>query len=496
MVQVIVMPKLGLNQDEGVLVTWYKKEGESVKKGEPFFAIETDKTTMDMEATGDGVVRKLLCEEGETVPVTVPIVIVAAADEDISDALAQAGAQLQPAEAPPEAPPEPKPEPKKRDRSGPKVKEQEDPSTITRLTGEAVYNEIMKDMQEKPAEPAASPVKKAAASTSGIIISPRARGLAAELGLDLNKLANEINGTGYEGGICEADVRNYAKSAKTTPVAKAMAAEAGLDIYGIGGSGSAGRVMKRDVKRAIERQGTGVFSTDGKEILEEVPYKGVRRIIGERLAQSMSDAPHVFFTQKVDMSALLKTRKYINDTQEQKTSVTDYIALAVIIALQKYPELNSSLIGDKIFVYSSVNLGIAVAAPGGLIVPVVKEAQKLTFNQLAAESSALVAKARESKLSPEEYTGGTFTISNLGMFGVDNFTAIINPPEAGILAVSAVKDEAVVVADDDTRDKKIEIRPMMNIQLSADHRVADGLLAAQFVTEIQKLLEAPIGMFI
>ena len=188
-------------------------------------------------------------------------------------------------------------------------------------------------------------------------------------------------------------------------------------------------------------------------------------------------------------------RKTINGAQATKTSVTDYIARATIKTLQKFPEMNASLVGDKIQRYRSVNLGIAVAAPTGLIVPVVKNAQDLSIPQLSGAASVLFEKARGGKLSPAEYSGGTFTISNLGMFGIENFTAIINPPEVGILAISATHDRPAVETDADG-NKTVVIKPMMNITLSVDHRVIDGLLAAQFVTEVKRLLENPIELMI
>ena len=175
--------------------------------------------------------------------------------------------------------------------------------------------------------------------------------------------------------------------------------------------------------------------------------------------------------------------------------MTDYIARATVIALQKYPEMNASLIGDKIVKYKSVNLGIAVASPTGLIVPNVKNAQNLSVVELSKASTPLFDKARAGKLAYDEYNGGTFTISNLGMFGIENFTAIINPPEVGILAISSTKDEPAVIVNA-AGEKEIAIRPMMNIQLTVDHRLIDGLLAAQFVTEIKKLLESPISLMV
>jgi pyruvate dehydrogenase E2 component (dihydrolipoamide acetyltransferase) len=213
------------------------------------------------------------------------------------------------------------------------------------------------------------------------------------------------------------------------------------------------------------------------------------------MAQSKFTAPHLYFTQKINVEKLLDLRKEINAAQEKKTSVTDYIAKAVINAIRKYPDFNVSLIEDKIVKYKSINLGIAVAAPGGLIVPVIKNANDKSVVELSNDAGALFEKARTGKLAPDEYTGGTFTISNLGMFGIENFTAIINPPEAAILAVSATKDEPVVVTDA-VGGKTVDIKPMMNITLTVDHRLVDGLLAAQFVAELKRLLENPIELLI
>ncbi|MDF3002468.1 MAG: dihydrolipoamide acetyltransferase [Bacillota bacterium] len=364
-----------------------------------------------------------------------------------------------------------------------------------------------------------------------IKITPRARRCAQEKGIDLKRL--NIKGTGYQGGISEKDILDYLASAKirVTPVAAKIAADQGINLEGIAGSGASGKIMKKDLMAegtakgtaaagaststgaaaagvssfggskadtSIEStvgSGTGQLTPDGKEIKDILPYSGIRKIIGDRLAKSKFTAPHLYFTQKVDLEKLLALRKQINGSQEKKTSVTDYIAKAVIKCLQKYPDMNASLEGDQIIRYQSVNLGIAVAAPGGLIVPVVKNANHKTVVQLSSEAGVLFDKARNGKLAPFEYTGGTFTVSNLGMFGIENFTAIINPPEVGILAVSATKDEAVVVLHEDGT-KTIEIKPMMNVTLTVDHRVIDGLLAAQFVTDVKKLLESPIQLLV
>lgn len=348
-------------------------------------------------------------------------------------------------------------------------------------------------------------------------ITPRAKRVAIEKGLNIDSL--NIKGTGFDGGICEKDILDHLERSavtdtfvssgteavfamrKATPVAQKMAEAKGIALEEVLGTGIHGKITKQDLlgldqkPAAAEAETKGDITSDGKEIMERVPYSGVRKIIGDRLSQSKFTAPHLYFTQKVNLEKLLTLRKEINEAQDKKTSVTDYIAKAVIITLQKYPEMNASLVGETIEKYKSVNLGIAVAAPGGLIVPVVKNAQRKTILEISKESSALFDKARTGKLAPGEYTGGTFTISNLGMFGIENFTAIINPPEVGILAISATKDEPYVETDDQG-EKKLTIKPMMNITLTVDHRIIDGLLAAQFVTEIKRLLEKPIELML
>ncbi len=469
MAEIIIMPKLGFNMDEGKLVEWYKNEGDAVKKGEPLFSVETDKTNMDIEATGDGIVKALLIAAGDKIPVTLPIAVVAAEGEDASAEIAKAKADL---------------------AAGGVATGAEE----TAATGAAT--EDLPKAEAKKVTPQAADGKKK--------ITPRARRVAAENDLDLSTA--DIIGTGWAGGICEKDVLEYLASnkVKISPLAKAMADKEGVDISVIKGTGANGKIMKCDVEAALTAKPAAApavqaaeakFSEDGKEILEEIPYAGVRKVIGDRLAQSKFTAPHLYFTQKVDLTELLKLRKQVNEAQEKKTSVTDYIARATVIALQKYPEMNSSLVGDKIVKYKSVNLGIAVASPTGLIVPNIKDAQNLSVVELSKASTPLFDKARAGKLAYNEYNGGTFTISNLGMFGIENFTAIINPPEVGILSISSTKDEPAVIVNA-AGEKEIAIRPMMNIQLTVDHRLIDGLLAAQFVTEIKKMLESPISLMV
>jgi pyruvate dehydrogenase E2 component (dihydrolipoamide acetyltransferase) len=461
--EIIIMPKLGFNMSEGKLIKWYKQEGDFLKKGEPLFCIETDKTNIDIEGTGDGIVLRLLITEGDTVPVTTPICVVGDSNEDVDMILTQGKVQT------------------------PRSQEERAIPDPVQAGGQPERGFVSPELRDK----------------GKIKITPRAKRVALEMKIPVEEWSN-ISGTGFQAGICEKDLLAYAKTrdkkAKASPLAKKIASENDLDIRGIYGSGAAGKIMAEDVRNALTKEGAAQGlnredTEDGRVIRESLPYAGIRRIIGERLSMSASTAPHVYFTQKVNMEKLLNARKQVNEASSVKVSVTDFIVRAVTMALEKYPGVNASLDGDTILQFESVNVGVAVAAPGGLIVPNIKNAEKMSLVEIAEASALLIDKAREGKLLPSEYAGGTFTISNLGMFGIDNFTAIINPPEAAILAISATKEEPIVVVDQEGK-KDIQIKPMMNIQLSADHRIIDGLLAAQFTAEMKVLLENPMGLLI
>ncbi|MEL7650192.1 MAG: 2-oxo acid dehydrogenase subunit E2 [Sedimentibacter sp.] len=460
MAEIIIMPKLGFNMSVGKLVSWYMNEGDQVKKGDPVFAVETDKTSIDIEATQDGFFRKKFIEEGESVNVTLPIAIIADKNENIDEIINDCLAQL--------------------GNKGAESNEEAKAQTLAAVKQEAV----------------------SITSVDGKIkITPRARRMAAEKGVDITEL--NIVGTGYKGGISEKDLLDYLANnkVKVTPLAKKLAEVENIDIKDALGSGINGKILKKDVEALIKREDIQETAAsdetfiNGKEVLEISEYTGVRKIIGDRLSQSFVTSPHVFFTQKINLQKLLDLRKDINIVIESKTSVTDYIVKAAVKALQKYSDVNAALKGQKIIKYKTVNVGIAVAAPNGLIVPVVKNAEKMDVIEISKASGVLVEKARNGKLIPDEYTGGTFTISNLGMVGIENFTAIINPPEAAILAVSSTKDE-VVVEVGENGNREMVIRPMMNITLSADHRIIDGMLAAQFVGEIKRLLENPLSLLL
>lgn len=441
MAEVVIMPKLGFNMDEGQLVKWHKSEGEKVTKGEELFEINTDKTTISVEATTDGVVLKILVQEGETKPVFTPIAIIGEKGEDPDEILSAY------------------------------LKENEGALSDTEEQAEEV-EEVTKSEEKEETK-----VEK-------LKLTHRARKYIKEHNIDINSIAN-IKGTGFQGGITERDI-------KASPLARKVSEKLGVDLAEVAGSGHKGKILKDDVIQAFESKAK---SAGDKKIKEVLPYEGVRRIIGERLAESKFTAPHIYFTDKVDMTEFNSFREKLNAESEVKISSTDLLVFAVGKALKRFPSINSALVGDKIEIYESINIGIAVAGDKGLIVPVVKDIQTKTITEVAQLTKDLIDRARKGMLMTDEYSGGTFTISNLGMFGIGNFTAIINPPEAAILAVSSIKKRPVVKTNENG-DDEIVIRPMMNIQLSVDHRLIDGLLASQFLNYVKDLLENPINILL
>lgn len=476
MAEVIIMPKLGFNMDEGDLVCWHKKVGDTVEKGELFFEINTDKTTMPIEATTDGVVLKILVEEGETVEVFTPIAVVGAQGEDPDAALA-AGVATASVSGRPEDTDENTPAQGTASAKGGAAQGE------TQAGGAAA--QAVNGSTQGETQPVVVDIKT-------LKLTPKAKKLIQDEGLDPASI-KEIQGTGYQGGITAKDI-------KASPLARKLAEKTGVDLAAIEGSGINGKRMKADVEKAAA-MGAGtaqntasaagaLASTEEKKILSSTPYKGVRKIIGDKLAESKFTAPHLYFTDAVDTTNMTEFRKSLNAVSERKITVSDLLVYAAAKALQKYPQVNSSLVDGNIVCYKSANVGVAVAGNNGLIVPVIKNVQEKSLTQVSEENRDLVDRAKEGRLNPEEYSGGTFSISNLGMFGIDNFTAIINPPEAAILSISSVKKTPVVIEEDG--EDKIVIRPMMNIQLSVDHRLIDGLLAASFVGYMKELLENPL----
>lgn len=443
MAKVIIMPRLDFAQEDGQMGEWHKKVGETVSKGEAFFDIYTGKSVVTVDAVDNGTLLKIVVEPEETVPVFTPIAVVGELGEDADAALKAYAAENGGGEEPPaEAP-----------------------------AAEAA----------PAAEPAAS-----GEELGSLKLTPKARKLVQDEGYDPESI-RQIQGTGFQGGITYEDI-------KASPLARKIAEKNNVDLTGVSGTGTGGRIMKADVEAAMKKPAPTVDSD--KIVASRVPYSGVRQIIGQRLSQSKFTAPHLYFTDEVDTTNMTAFRKMLLEKGEAKVSVSDILIMAASKALQKYPGINSSLVDNEIVTYESTNVGMAVAGSNGLVVPVVKNVQRKTIGAVAAETRDLVARAKEGRLAPSEYSGGTFSISNLGMFGIKNFTAIINPPESAILSISSVRKTPVVVTDPETQEDRLEIRPMMNIQLSVDHRVIDGLLAAQFVGYMKELLEEPIKILL
>jgi len=441
MAEYVIMPKLGFNMDKGTLVRWVKKEGDFIKEQEVIFEVETDKTVIEVETQTSGILRKILVKEGETIPVTLPIAIIGDKDEDVSKMIEGAYQRLQ--------------------KTGVSVKDK--------------VNKEASPIKEKSQkiEPKKEEFKK---------ISPRARRKAKELGLKVQLL----KGSGSRGAVLEKDVISYYQNYKVKmgPGARKGAKKTGINLETIKSVVISERVMKKDVKEIL----TKTIGVNRGE--ERILYTGMRKIIGDRLSQSKFTAPHIYFTTSVDMSKSIKLLKKYNQNIEKKISVNDFLVFILARVLSEQPNINCSLVGEEIVYHNNINIGVAVAIKEGLIVPVVKNTNKKSLSILSKEIRKLIKLAREKKLMPDDYKGGTFTISNLGMYGIENFTAIINPPEAAILAVGEIK-RLPAVANDDKVIERIEIRSLMKVTLSVDHRLIDGVMAVSFLKKLKYYLEFP-----
>jgi pyruvate dehydrogenase E2 component (dihydrolipoamide acetyltransferase) len=472
----ILMPKPGQMTEECTLVAWHKTEGDAVKKGDLLFEIETDKSNMDVEAFEEGVLLKRLVQEGETVPVNAVCAYVGEPGEAIPAASAVAGA-VTPAPRPAGAP-------------APVVQA---PVVQAPVAWATTVGTVL-----------AAPAPQAA-SEGRLRISPRASRLAAELGLD----PRTITGSGPEGRITERDVKAAAEvagpsvassagagaagtdeGASVSPRAGRLASAAGIDPLAIAGTGRGGRIVERDVRTALGTSAGRV--APGPDVIEEPeaeprPLSRMRRIIAERLTLSATTVPQFTVTVSVDMTALVALRNELKATGTALT-VTDFIAWATAQSLVDFPDVNSRTDGASVWPRRRVHLGIAVALPSGLVVPVVRDADRRSVTDLHTRTAGLAEAARDGTLSPDDMTGSTFTISNLGMLGVDEFQAIINPGEAAILAVSSVVPTPVAIGD------AIAVRQMMKLTLTSDHRLVDGELAARFVNAIRRKLQDADGL--
>ncbi len=441
MAEVIRMPKLSDTMTDGVVASWNKKVGDTVKRGEILAEIETDKATMEFESFFNGTLLYIGIEKGQGAPVDAIIAIIGKADEDVKAILAEAEKGKAPAAAQTD---------KKEEASAvaqPDKKEEESKSD---------------KKEEKKAEPVSEnkksePVKQAATT-------------------DKSEDGEENN----DGRI------------KASPLAKKIANEKGIDLQSIQGSGGHGRVIKRDIdawhpSRIPPVMGFSNNAANAKEGFTEENVSQMRKTIAKRLSESKFNAPHFYLTMEIDMENAVSAREAINlMAAPAKISFNDMVIRACASSLRRHPKVNSSWLGDKIRYNQHVHIGVAVAVEDGLLVPVVRFADQKSFAQINAEVKELATKAKNKKLQPAEWEGNTFTISNLGMFGIEEFTAIINPPDACILAVGGIKEVPVV------KNGQVVPGKTMKVTLSCDHRVVDGATGAAFLQTFKMLMENPV----
>lgn len=482
----IKMPQLGLTMSEGTITKWFKQVGEAVNQGELLFEVATDKITNQIESTATGVLIEILVAEGGVAKVQANLAWVGSADEKVAGV------------------------------SAPAV-----------LTATEAPEQAGKDGTKEAVALAAVPAAKAPAveADGWVKASPAARKMAGDLNIDLSV----VTGTGTGGMVTEADVLGFGW-VKASPAARKAARDRGINIAMVRPSGPEGRVVERDVlthesaqpasvkasplagKLAAELAvDLGSINKDGRIMSSDVlsvaasktevtvpavaaenskPLAGIRKVISERMSASWTSAPHVHLTVEVDMTRALELKEQLVQSTGQKASVTEIVVRCATQVLKEIPIVNSSLIGDRIVLHGQVNMGIAVALEDGLIVPVIRQAETLSLKQLREKIVDLGSRARLGKLTPDEISGGTFTITNLGMFGTDHFTPIINPPESGILAVCRTVDKPVV------EKGEVVIRPMCNFVLGFDHRLIDGAVGAKFMARFRELMENPLRLLI
>jgi pyruvate dehydrogenase E2 component (dihydrolipoamide acetyltransferase) len=429
MAEIIRMPRLSDTMEEGNIVSWLKKVGDKVSPGDILAEVETDKATMELESFFSGTLLYIGQESGN-VPVDGIIAVIGEPNEDYKSLIA----------------------------------EQENTKG----------SDAKADENESQSEQNKSSVKE----------EPKAENNVAQKQEEIKAKEN----------TSESDTNRI----KASPLAKSIANEAGIDLNMVEGSGDGGRIVKKDVEnfKANPSAGKAASSVSISPVLSDnvqygdVPVSQMRKTIARRLAESKFTAPHFYLTMEINMDEAIKARNAINENSDVRISFNDFVVKASALALRKHPAVNSSWFGDKITVHKEINIGVAVAVPDGLLVPVVNHADLKSLSMINEEVKALAGKAKEKKLTPQEMQGNTFTISNLGMFDIDEFTAIINPPDACILAVGSISKKPTVKND------QLVVGNVMKVTLSCDHRVVDGATGAQFLQALKFLLENPVRMLI
>ncbi|KMO34466.1 pyruvate dehydrogenase complex dihydrolipoamide acetyltransferase [Methylobacterium aquaticum] len=492
----VLMPALSPTMEKGNLAKWLKKEGDTVKSGDVLAEIETDKATMEVEAVDEGVLAKIVVPEGTAdVPVNDLIALIAEEGEDVGSVQAGGNGQGKAAEAPAKA------EAAKTDATKTDAgrtepgKPQAPAGNETPGGGTMSYERV--DTAPEGARPAAGKANGAAPPTSGgrLFASPLARRIAKQEGLDLAA----VQGSGPHGRIIERDVRAALDGGTAKPVPQAAAKEAAAKEAAVPAAkpdpAPAPKPAAAPPSGLTAKQVMGMFEPGS---FEEVPLDGMRKTIAKRLVESKQTVPHFYLSLDVELDALLSLREQVNAGAAKdkdgkpafKLSVNDFVIKALALALQRVPAANAVWAEDRILRFRHSDVGVAVAIDGGLFTPVIRKAEQKTLSTISAEMKDLAARARTKKLKPDEYQGGTTAVSNLGMFGIKSFGAVINPPHGTILAVGA--GEARVVA----KNGAPAVVQAMTVTLSCDHRVVDGALGAELLAAFKGLIESPMGMLV
>ncbi len=448
MLEEVLLPQLGQTMEEGTIEKWHKNEGDDVEQGEVLFEITTDKATLEVEAFASGKVKKILADEGETVPVNELVAIIGEPDDELPEDMDEYRAQVTEVE-PMEA----------------EISEEDEGESAG--AGEQESATAVSGSTEKPAD------------AGRIFISPRARKLAEEQKVPITVL----NGTGPEGRIIERDVEAYVErrdETRYTPTALETALQREVDIVQLAEQVGDARITKEMVLDATPVTRTGM--PQGGERVELSP---MRQTIAERMTRSKQNVPHFYLVGQVNMRSAMKFREERNETGGAHLTVTDLLVRAAGVALGKHPRMNVRFDEDGIVYNAHANVGVAVAVDDGLFVPVIQNADQRSLVDISDDVKSMAESARQGSLPPEKYEGGSVTISNLGTYGVDYFMPIINEPESAILGVGQISEEVIA------EDGAIRVEPIMKVSVSADHRAVDGALAADFFATFRDLLEDP-----
>jgi pyruvate dehydrogenase E2 component (dihydrolipoamide acetyltransferase) len=464
MAEVILMPRLSDTMTEGVIAAWHKNIGDPVKKGDVLAEIETDKATMELESYKDGTLLHIGADQGSKLQVNDLLAIVGQKGEDISGLLKGGGAKDQKPQA---ASDKPQAASEKPQAASDKPQAASDKPQAEQATAsqQPASTETSADKQET--------ITEDQQENGRVKASPLAKRLAAEKGIDLKR----VQGTGDGGRITKEDIDNYKESGvgSQQPAVSSRQPEA---------------ETQREKPQQKEAPKYIPSAPVGKESFDEVPVSQMRKVIAKRLAESKFTAPHFYLTMSIDMDKAVASRDKLNEVSPVKISFNDFVVKACAVALKQHPAVNSSWMGDKIRRNHHVHIGVAVAVEDGLLVPVVRFADGKSLSQIAAEVKNFAQKAKEKKLQPSDWEGNTFTISNLGMFGIEDFTGIINTPDACLLAVGAIQQVPVV------RNGEIKIGHVMKLTMSCDHRVVDGATGSAFLQTLKGLLEEPLRMLV